>query len=621
MSKNTLDFVKGMSFYTEQTDSQFFKDLKRVLRKLGISYIDKCCGDTFIGEAGAPDLDQQTLTINPNGTITISGGNTVDLCEAVKICETQTSLGDITFTNNILSIPYTGEDGITQIRTIDLSSLAVDVSINNITYDPNTNSWVVTETNGSTFNITWNDILADLDFCPAVKACETVTSIVNNNDGTFTYVDEAGEPTVITPIVTTTLPITGDGTLATPIALNANNDLGVQGGILQQGFPLVRDTKTNFSTFDREYFGDGIFRINNYPIGSNANTAKFIIENALTDANTSMYNLTSYKRYTHNTLTPEDTDNTYINTLYTGNSANNYSFFNKNLYTRYDINGIAPRTTIGIFNVVTQSTITPATFNILYGIYNRIYLLGANSASNVFAMENDNYFVNTVNGYSYSSILRESSSNVTNYYSYCDRTSDINSLLATNYWSLYMSTNRDNYIRGQVKIGSGANTASGTYSLEVGGNSLFNGDIDYTGALTFTSDKKLKNIGSDYTADINNFKQIKTYNYTWKDVPLNDALDKNEPQIGIIADEIEVLFPDFVSTKKRNVIVGYETVIEQEEVVEKEETRTVDVEKQKPIVEEQEVKSVNYSKLTIAMLSTIKQLIERVELLESNIVK
>ena len=45
--------------------------------------------------------------------------------------------------------------------------------------------------------------------------------------------------------------------------------------------------------------------------------------------------------------------------------------------------------------------------------------------------------------------------------------------------------------------------------------------------------------------------------------------------------------------------------------------RYVDVEKQKPIVEEQEVKSVNYSKLTIAMLSTLQQLIKRVEHLEN----
>lgn len=338
MSKNTLDLVKGISFYTEQTDSQFFKDLKKLLRKLGISYIDKCCNDVFIGDAGV-DNDNQTLTINPDGTISISGGNTVSLCDAVKTCETQTSLGVVTFVNNILSIPYTGEDGVTQIRTIDLSSLAVDVSIDNITYNTTTNSWVVTETDGSTFNITWNDILTDVDFCPAVKACETVTTLVDNGDGTFTFTNEQGIETtfstgtsdlvdngdgtytftnsqgtsiIITPTTNTTngnvTTITGTGTLADPIKvdINANNDLGVQGGILQQGFPLHRYTETNQSGFQRHWYdgrftwtyGDYSTNFNNNQIGlfrnNSAQTQRIYIDNVQSYIDASNSTRTSY---------------------------------------------------------------------------------------------------------------------------------------------------------------------------------------------------------------------------------------------------------------------------------------------------------------------------------------
>ena len=671
MSKNTLDFVKGMSFYTEQTNSQFFKDLKRVLRKLGVSYIDKCCEDTFIGDAGASDLDQQILTINPNGTITISNGNTVDLCDAVKTCETQTSLGPVTFVNNVLSIPYTGENGTTQTRTVDLSSLAVDVSINNITYNPTTNSWVVTETDGSTFNITWNDILADADWCSAVKACETITTLTDNGDGTFTLINEAGvattfstsdttttlinngdgtatytneigvvttfpigpstlidngdgtytftdsqsTSTIITPTVITTSPIIGNGTIANPIALNANNDLGVQGGFLQQGFPLVRRTQTNMTGFNREYFGDGVFSINNYPASVLSGAGKFVVQQLMTNLSPILRNIYSLKEFTHNGAPTAAADNILVQTRYTGNLPN--SVTHRTLYSRLDLSGIAPDSTVVTQNVLIQGSGAPAVYNNVWNLRNSTYLTGTTSTNNMYSNYNENQYSNVVNGFSFYSKLENTSLNNQNYYSFYDATTPIGEASATNYWGLYLEPNRDNYIRGKTKIGNGANKATVGYYLEVGGNSLFAGNIDYTGTLNFTSDKKLKDITSDYNTDINNFKKIKTYNYTWKDIPLNDGLDKNESQIGVIADEIELLFPDFVSTKKRNVIVGYETVIEKEEITENEEVRYVDVEKQKPIVEEQEVKSVNYSKLTIAMLSTLQQLIKRVEHLEN----
>lgn len=129
MSKNTLDFVKGTSFYTEQTKSQFFKDLKKLLRKLEVSYTDVCCNDTFIGTAGE-DNDKQILTINSDGSISIENGNTVDLCETVKFCETLTTLSGITFENNVLTISFIGEDGVIQTQSIDLSTI-VPIDVDN----------------------------------------------------------------------------------------------------------------------------------------------------------------------------------------------------------------------------------------------------------------------------------------------------------------------------------------------------------------------------------------------------------------------------------------------------------------------------------------------------------
>lgn len=43
MSKNTIDFVNGLTFYTEQENSKFFKELKKLLKRLNVQFEDKCC--------------------------------------------------------------------------------------------------------------------------------------------------------------------------------------------------------------------------------------------------------------------------------------------------------------------------------------------------------------------------------------------------------------------------------------------------------------------------------------------------------------------------------------------------------------------------------------------------
>ena len=136
---------------------------------------------------------------------------------AVAINETISIIGTPTLTNNILTIPFTNETGVTSNVTVDLSSLATDVSIQGITYNSTTNTWTITQTDGSTNTITWNDILTDVDFCPAVKACETTTTIVNNGNGTATFTNELGVSTTF-PIGGVTIVDNGDGTYTTTLA-------------------------------------------------------------------------------------------------------------------------------------------------------------------------------------------------------------------------------------------------------------------------------------------------------------------------------------------------------------------------------------------------------------------
>ena len=68
--------------------------------------------------------------------------------------ETQTSIQSPQLTGNILTIYYTGENGVQQSKTVDLSSLInVDVSIENAQYDASQNIITITQTDGSTFKI------------------------------------------------------------------------------------------------------------------------------------------------------------------------------------------------------------------------------------------------------------------------------------------------------------------------------------------------------------------------------------------------------------------------------------------------------------------------------------
>ena len=117
-------------------------------------------------------------------------------------------------------------------------------------------------------------------------------------------------------------------------------------------------------------------------------------------------------------------------------------------------------------------------------------------------------------------------------------------------------------------------------------------DLEFTqttGAATFsssvtavsfieTSTKKKKDNIKSYSTDINKFKQLEPVSYTWKDTGKSD--------VGLIAEEVDQLFPEFVSKTDGGEVTG-----------------------------------INYGKLTTILINIVKQQQERIEKLEKQINK
>lgn len=83
-----------------------------------------------MSNCGCTDIDNvtccpQTLSIDGStGDLTISDGNTVNLCASVKTCETQTILQSVALIGTILQVTYVGENGVPQSRSANLVGLS-----------------------------------------------------------------------------------------------------------------------------------------------------------------------------------------------------------------------------------------------------------------------------------------------------------------------------------------------------------------------------------------------------------------------------------------------------------------------------------------------------------------
>jgi hypothetical protein len=85
---------------------------------------------------------------------------------AIKANETLTAINGLSLTGNILTISYTGENGVTQTKNVDLSSLTTtDVKVSNTAYNAATNIITITNSDASTFNIDLSEfsIIASTD--------------------------------------------------------------------------------------------------------------------------------------------------------------------------------------------------------------------------------------------------------------------------------------------------------------------------------------------------------------------------------------------------------------------------------------------------------------------------
>ena len=142
--------------------SQFLALFKSSLAKFKITYWDPCTGQCVIGECDGG-----------------SGGT-----------ETLTTLNSVTLLpGNILQITYTGEDGIPQVRTTSLASLA----------DTETITTIINTIVGHKIGSYNNEAGASVDIN------ESITTISGN-----IYTNEAGTPVDIIQTVEATLDTNGD---------------------------------------------------------------------------------------------------------------------------------------------------------------------------------------------------------------------------------------------------------------------------------------------------------------------------------------------------------------------------------------------------------------------------
>ncbi|MBA6154215.1 hypothetical protein H3Z82_15925, partial [Gelidibacter gilvus] len=145
---------------------------------------------TYIDQNGDVQIidptDFQTLTsleLNPDGhtlDYVDENGNraSIDLEDVIQNFETLTTI----VANNNGTFTYTDENGLETI--IDISNLE---TLTSIALNPDNTNIDYTDEDG---------VVTQLDFAQIVKNLETLTTIVDNADGTFTFADEAGVETI-----------------------------------------------------------------------------------------------------------------------------------------------------------------------------------------------------------------------------------------------------------------------------------------------------------------------------------------------------------------------------------------------------------------------------------------
>ena len=132
---------------------------------------------------------------------------------------------------------------------------------------------------------------------------------------------------------------------------------------------------------------------------------------------------------------------------------------------------------------------------------------------------------------------------------------------------------------------SNSSPFTGEVTISVKDNPVFNGDVIATGGVTATtfntsSDERLKTNISPLSNSLENVNKLQGVSYNW--------IDPNKPQdkqIGLIAQEVEKVYPEFVHTG----------------------------------TDEDKTKSVKYSQMVSVLIESIKDLTNEVSSLKSRI--
>lgn len=211
-----------------------------------------------------PKCGYQVLSTDNQTTISISDGNSIELSEIVKFTETDTYLVDVTLTGTILSIKYKGEDGVNQIKSVDLSSiagggvsaitvsdtntvlltLAANVLSANIQIDPASTTNITVSSNGLKIDappetsITANDS-STIDFTTSGTGNHTITADlkISTDPGNIATVDSEGLLVLASSIPVSETPNTSTDTNSINMILS-----GVSGRNIQADLNISGDS-------------------------------------------------------------------------------------------------------------------------------------------------------------------------------------------------------------------------------------------------------------------------------------------------------------------------------------------------------------------------------------------
>ena len=107
-------------------------------------------------------------------------------------------------------------------------------------------------------------------------------------------------------------------------------------------------------------------------------------------------------------------------------------------------------------------------------------------------------------------------------------------------------------------VGNGSDIGSESNAMLIykSGNTKINGNLTVSGTVSQASDERLKRNITPLSPSLQQLLQLKPVHYYWRYSQINGRKFSNDPQIGLIAQEVEKLFPELVSTDRN----GYKSV-------------------------------------------------------------